>query len=265
MKRFMLTIVLTVACVGIAFGQTQSKGTADASSTTSLSRNDKGLNIESGTRLTAELENTLDAKRARVGDRVVLRTTEAIKENGRTVVKKGARLIGRVTDVQQREKGRGESSVSLLFDRLESGSLTEPITATITSITQARARSGNDNDRMSTDSDMRSSSTSARTAPSQRSGSGGGGLLGGVTNTVGGVVDSATQTVGGTVNAAGQTVGNTAGNVTRTVGAIRIEQSTSASVEGSTTLSLAGDNLRLEKGTTFNLSLSESAGVRGNQ
>lgn len=262
MKRLMLTIMLVAACAGAGLAQT--KGSVDATSATSVGKNDKSLNIQSGTQLAAELENTIDARKARVGDRVVLRTTEAIKENGRTVVKKGARLVGRVTDVQRNARGRGSSSVSLLFDRLESGSLTTPITATITSITQARARTASDNDRLSTDSDMRSTSSARSTQPAQRSGSNGG-LLGGVTNTVGGVLDTTTQTVGSTVNAAGQTVGNTAGDVTRNVGAIQIEQSTNADVQGGSTLSLAGDNLRLEKGTTFHLTLNQSASVRGNQ
>ncbi|MBD0369401.1 MAG: hypothetical protein ICV60_01000 [Pyrinomonadaceae bacterium] len=262
MRKLMLAIMLTAVCAVAAFAQVETRGGAQAASGASLSRSDKSLNIESGTRLAAELESTLDARKARVGDRVVLRTTEAIKENGRTVVKKGARLIGRVTDVQQRGRGRGESSVSLLFDRLDSGSLSTPITATINSITQARARGNYEDGRMSTDADVRSSS-SARTGSSQQRS--GGGVLGGVTNTVGGVLDTTTQTVGGTVNAAGQTVGNTVGNVSNTVGSIRIEQSSSADVQGGTTLSLAGDNLRLEKGATFHLTLNQSAGVRGNQ
>jgi hypothetical protein len=260
----MLTIMLLVAFgAGSALAQqTRANGDVGTTGAASLGRDDRSIDIQSGTRLAAELENTLDARKARVGDRVVLRTTEAIKENGRTVVKKGARLIGRVTDVQQSASRRGTSRVSLLFDRLESGSLTSPVTTTITSITQARARTNNDSDRMSSDSDIRSSS-SARTSQQQRSGSGG--LLGGVGNTVGGVLDTTTQTVGSTVNAAGQTVGNTVGNVSNTVGAIQIEQSTSADVQGGTTLSLAGDNLRLEKGATFHLTLNQSAGVRGNQ
>lgn len=261
MKRFMLIIMLTAICAGTAFAQTT--GAADATSAASVSRNDKSLNIQSGTRLAAVLENTIDVRKARVGDRVILKTTEAIKENGQTLVKKGARLVGRVTDVQQSARGQGASSVSLVFDRLESGSLTTPITATITSITQARARSTYDNDRMSGDADIRSSS-SVRTTQQQRSGSGGG-LLGNVTNTVGGVVDTTTQTAGNTVNATGQTVGNTVGDVSRNVGAIRIEQSSNADVRGGTTLSLAGDNLRLEKGVTFHLTLDQSAAVRGNQ
>lgn len=262
MRKFMLTIMLTAICAGTAFAQeARTRGTADASSSTSLARGDKSLNIQSGTRLAAELENTLDARKARVGDRVVLRTTQAIKENGRTIVKKGSRLIGRVTDVQQKGRGQAESSVSLLFDRLESGSLATPITATINSITQVRTRSEYDNNRMSTDSDVRSSS-SARTTQQQRSG---GGLLGSATNTVGGVVDTTAQTVGGAVNATGQAVGDTTGTLSNTVGAIRIEQSSSTDVQGGATLSLAGDNLRLEKGTAFHLTLNQSASVRGNQ
>lgn len=261
MRKLLLTIMLTALCAVTALAQTQTSGAAEAASSASLSRNDRSLNIESGTRLAAELESTLDARKARVGDRVVLRTTEAIKENGRTVVKKGSRLIGRVTDVQQRASGRAESSVSLLFDRLESGSLATPITATINSITQARARARVEDDRMSADSNVRSTS-SARTTQQQRSG---GGLLGGVSNTVGGVLDTTTQTAGSTVNATGQTVGNTVGGLSNTVGAIRIEQSGSAGVQGGTTLSLTGDNLRLEKGATFHLTLNQSASVRGNQ
>lgn len=258
MRRLILMAVVTALCALPALAQTQTSGAADASSAASLNRNDKSLNIESGTRLAAQLENTLDVRRARVGDRVMLRTTEAIKENGRTVVKKGARLIGRVTDVQESARGRAASSISLVFDRLESGSLTTPITATITSITQARARASADNGPVNSDSDIRSTS-SARTAQGRPNSSGG--LLGGVTGTVGGVLDTTTQVAGSTVNATGQTVGSTVGGVTGTVGAIRIEQATGADVEGGTTLSLAGDNLRLEKGATFHLTLNQAARV----
>ncbi len=259
MRRLILIAIWTALCAVAVPAQTQTAGAAGGASTaTSLSRDDKRLNIESGTRLAAQLENTLDVRRARVGERVVLRTTEAIKENGRTVVKKGARLIGHVTDVQQSARGRAASSVSLVFDRLESGSLAAPITATITSITQARTRGSVDNDRISSESEVRSTS-SARTGQGRSNSSGG--LLGGVTGTVGGVLDTTTQVAGSTVNAAGQTVGNTARGVSDTVGAIRIEQSTSADAQGGTTLSLAGDNLRLEKGVTFHLTINQSAGV----
>jgi hypothetical protein len=91
--------------------------------------------------------------------------------------------------------------------------------------------------------------------------SSGGGLLGGVTGAVGGVVDSTARTTGSVVGGTTSAVGGTVGNVTEGVGGIRISQSSDASAEGGTTLSLAGDNLRLEKGTSFRLRLNQAASV----
>jgi hypothetical protein len=64
---------------------------------------------------------------------------------------------------------------------------------------------------------------------------------------VGSTVDSTTRTVGGTANGVGSSLAG-----------IQISQSSSTSVEGSSVLSLQGGNLRLEKGTNFNLVLTQS-------
>jgi hypothetical protein len=86
---------------------------------------------------------------------------------------------------------------------------------------------------------------------------------------VGSVVNSTTSTVGsvvgGTTAAVGSTVESTTSagtGVRRSLGGIQISQSSNASVEGSSVLSLQGGNLRLEKGTNFNLVLTESASAR---
>ena len=126
-----------------------------------------------------------------------------------------------------------------------------PVTAVITSIAQAQSRTGLNDDGYS---DISGSGT-ARTS-TQASGSSGG-LLGGV-------VDTTTRTVGGVTDTAGQTLGNTTGAVGGTVRGIQISQSANASVSGGSTLSLSGGNLRLDKGTTFNLSLSESTAADNN-
>jgi hypothetical protein len=70
-------------------------------------------------------------------------------------------------------------------------------------------------------------------------------------------ISSPGEVVGATTGAAGQTVNG----VTKSVGGIRISQSTDTSVEGGSTLSLAGDNLRLEKGTSFGLRLNQATVV----
>src|SRR5438132_13381059 len=100
MKKILLGILLVAAITGAAFGQTsETRARTAASNDTSASKRGQQLNLQSGTQLTAQLENTLDARHAKVGDRVVLKTTQAIKQSGEIVVPKGSRLLGRVTDV----------------------------------------------------------------------------------------------------------------------------------------------------------------------
>jgi hypothetical protein len=256
MNRYTLTIALIILSASASFAQrTTTSGSASATSASSAAANSKAVNLESGTRLAGQLQNTLDVKKAKVGDQVVLKTTQAIKANGRTVVNKGARLIGHVTEVSQKSRANGESSISLVFDRLESGSLDIPINATITSITRAATRTNASDEGISSDTSAQSTST-ARTSSGRSSG---GGLLGGVTNTVGGVLNTTTQTAGGVAGSTTGAVGQTVGDVTRNVGGIRISESTDASVEGGSTLSLTGGNLLLEKGTSFNLRLNQAA------
>jgi hypothetical protein len=255
MSKYTLTVALVLLLsAGATFAQ---ETTTSASGAASTAVNGQAGNLQAGTRLAAQLQNTLDVRNARVGDEVVLKTTEAIKSNGRTIVNKGARLIGRVTDITQKTRANGESRIGLLFDRLESGSLDAPINATITSITQAATRTRVNDEDINSDARARSN-TSSRTSSRQPSN---GGLLGGVTGTVGNVLGSTTQTAGDVVGGTTGAVGETVGGVTQGVGGIRISQSTDASVEGGSTLSLTGGNLRLEKGTAFNLRLNQATSV----
>lgn len=255
MKKPIFALSLSLACALTVNAQkADTHTTGVASSQTSAALN--GVNLESGTRVTGELQNTLDARTAKIGDRVVLKTTQAIKSRGRKVVDKGAKLIGHVTEVAQKTKGDSQSRIGIVFDRLERGSLAIPISATISSLTSGRAKvSQNDEDVF-----MAGASGSMRSTTSTRGSSeGGGGLLGSTVNsttsTVGGVVGGTTSAVGSTVDSTTGAVGKTA----RTLGRIQIFESSSTSVEGSSVLSLQGGNLRLDKGTGFNLVLTQSA------
>ncbi|HKR02563.1 MAG TPA: hypothetical protein VJT09_17935 [Pyrinomonadaceae bacterium] len=256
MSKYVLTIALVIASACAAFAQ-ETTANGSASATGNVAAEGRAVNLGAGTRVMAQLQNTLDVRRAKVGDQVLLKTTEAIKSQGRTIVNKGARLIGRVTEVSQRTRANGESSVGLIFDRLESGSLEAPISATITSVTQAATRTKVNNEGVSSEGRARSSG-SARTSSRQGSN---GGLLGGVAGTVGGVLNTTTQTAGDVVGGTTGAVGGAVGSVTEGVGGIRISQSTDASIEGGTTLSLTGDNLRLEKGTSLGLRLNQATSV----
>ena len=205
------------------------------------------VTLTSGTRITAELQRSIDVNSASVGDEIVLKTKQSVKQNGEVVVPKGAQLIGRVTDVAPRTKDNGESRIGIIFDRIQQGKqLSMPLNATIVSITNAAASTRADDLAMADVSG--SSSATART-----SGSGSGGLLGGVANTVGGVVNTTAQTAGEVSNTVSRTAGTTTGTAGRTIGALRISTAASGSANSSTTLSTPEKNLRVEKGATFDL------------
>lgn len=262
MKRNILAVSLLLACSMAANAQqTGTRASAAASNQTSATANQGGKNIQldSGTRLAGELQNTIDVRKARVGDQVLLKTTQAIKSGGHTVVGKGSRLVGHVTEVAQKGRGNSESRVGILFDRLEQGSLAVPISATISSITSGSASARSNDDSLFDTSGSAGSSSSARSS----AGNNNGGLLGGAvsstTSTVGSVVGGTTAAVGSTVDSTTSAVGNTATGVGRSLGGIQISESSSTSVEGSSVLSLQGRNLRLEKGTNFSLVLTQSA------
>jgi hypothetical protein len=245
MNKTILALGLLLACVVVGYAQQETRI----------------INLESGTRVTGELQSTIDVRRAKVGDEVVLKTTRAIKSEGRTVVGKGAKLFGRITDVAQRTKDNNASRIGILFDRLEHGSLAMPISASISSITSARTNARTSNE----DVFGAGGSSSARSNTSASS-SGSGGLVGGVggvvnstTNTVGNVVGGTTSAVGSTVNSTTNALGSTATSAGSSLGRIQISESSSTSVQGGSTLSLQGGNLRLEKGANFNLVLTQSA------
>jgi len=268
MKRVILGLILSLACGLVTFAQQSgTRAASDANNQTSAAVSKPGEHIElaSGTRLTGELQNTIDARRAKVGDKVILKTTEAIKSGGRTVVSKGARLLGHITEVAQTTKGSGESRIGILFDQLQSGSLALPITASISSITSAWADARAANDGPFTEDNRMNGSASSMGSARSSAGSNAG-LLGGVggvvnstTTTAGGLVGGTTSAVGSTVGSTTGAVGNTTAGLGRSLSGIQIAESGNASVEGSSVLSLEGSNLRLEQGTNFHLVLTQSA------
>ena len=208
--------------------------------------------LESGTSIEGQLQQTLDVRRASVGDEVVLTTTKTIKQNGQTVVQKGTRLVGRVTEVQQKTKENTQSKLGVIFERIEGRNLSAPISATIVSITRADAGATLGD---TLGSDISGGSTNSGRVSRNSSG---GGLLGGVTNTVGGALNTTTNTVGGVTNSVNQTLGGTTNTVGKTLNGVRLSQSTDAAVSGATTLSTQNKNLRIEKGVTFQLRLNQS-------
>jgi hypothetical protein len=77
-----------------------------------------------GTIINAEITGSLDSKKVKPGDAVNAQTVTDLKTNdGRTVLPKGTKIIGHVTQASARGAGQPESSLGLVFDKaiLKSG------------------------------------------------------------------------------------------------------------------------------------------------
>lgn len=226
--------------------------------------------------LNCELASKLDSKSAKTGDAVVARTTESVRTADGTVIPKGARLVGHVTDVQAHTSSQADSHLSIAFDRAEwSGGHSLPIRSVIQAVTPpvnafASASAGSDDSLAG----PIGGGAGSRGGGSAR---GGGGLLGGTASTAGSATGNLGSNLGanagGAVRTAGQATGDVAGNA-GAVASTGVSAATSASMgvhatgvpgvmlagdaSGTTagTLSASKRNVHLNSGTQLTVAVS---------
>jgi len=210
----------------------------NSSSAASASVSGNSLGITSGTPIQAALVTPVDAKHSKPGDPVVAKTTQDVKQDGQTVLKKGSRLTGHVTQAQARSGASAESSVGMVFDSAVAKDgqhvpMNMSVQALAAAANQTSADLANDQGAINSTSQTGMGFTGAGSAPGgggiARGGVGGGGsAIGGVGGAVGGTVrnvssvaggaTSSVGTVGSVAGNAGQGVNGTVGGVTRTTG-----------------------------------------------
>ena len=207
--------------VNAAHGQSSAAGQAAGSTEHSAhaSADTSGANagLASGTTINAKLTKSLDSKKAKVGDAVEAKTTSDVKSEGKTVLPKGSKLLGKVTQTSARANGDAQSAVTIVFDRAvpKGGGAEMPLNLTIRALAAAQSTANVNNDDVMGGGGMGSTSSAGSpmggSAPSGSAGSAGGlgSTVGGVGSTVGGVANTTGNTVGSTTGAVGSTVGAT--------------------------------------------------------
>src|SRR5712664_805277 len=100
-------------------GQTQGQasGNASGASAASAQIGQANASLAGGTAFNAALSSPIDSKKCKPGDPVNAHTTEAAKSEGKTVIPKGSKLVGHVTQASARGKGQSESSLGIVFDK----------------------------------------------------------------------------------------------------------------------------------------------------
>lgn len=77
-----------------------------------------GLRIAPGSVVPVQLTKTVDAKKAKTGDRVVAKVTMDLKnQTGQVLVPKDTEVLGHITEAQARSKQDKESQLGITFDR----------------------------------------------------------------------------------------------------------------------------------------------------
>jgi len=69
----------------------------------------------------AVLDKTVDAKKAKEGDRVIAKTIQNLKSRDGQVIPRNSKLIGHVAQVQARGKGQDQSTLGIVFDTIQVG------------------------------------------------------------------------------------------------------------------------------------------------
>jgi hypothetical protein len=260
--------------------QAQGSGSASAASSASAQNGQTNASLGSGAAINAELSAPIDSKKAKPGDPVAARTTEPTKSNGKTVIPKGSKLMGHVTQASSRAKGDSESALGIVFDKamLKNGQevpLNVAIQAIASAQSAATANAGND-------------LSAGGGAGGYAGGSGraaGGGALGGVTSTAGGAAGTVTNTAANAGNTAGGALNSTAHSATNTVAGskgavgglnaagqltsssqgvfglqgVNLSSATTGAAQGSL-ITCTGKNLHLDSGTQL-LLVTQAAGA----
>src|SRR5882724_3835416 len=262
--------------------QTQASGNASASAAASAQNGQANGSLAAGTAFNAALSSPIDSKKCKPGDPVNAHNTEAVKSEGKTVIPKGAKLVGHVTQASARAKGESESSLGIVFDKaiLKNGQEI-PLNAGIQAIASAQSGVSAAGSEMDTMGGLGASAAGSGAAGSR-------GALGGVTSTAGGAVGTVTNTAanvggvaGGTVNSAANAGGSIAGASKGAVGGLNAAGQLTSSSQGvfglnglnlstaasnatqGSVITSAGKNVHLDSGTRMLLVSQAQAGGQG--
>ena len=123
MKRTGFIILGALVFAGSAVCQTQAQAGAQVASSAAAARSASADNsrlnasLADGSPIVAELSSSVDSKKIKQGDAVTARTTADIRADGKTIIPKGTKLIGHVTEAAARAKGGADSSLGIAFDK----------------------------------------------------------------------------------------------------------------------------------------------------
>jgi hypothetical protein len=137
MARFLPTVLAAMLLCGSLLAQSpESKGSGNLSSqqqpssaqptpapsapaSTPNAGAGKTSLVARGSVIPVQLTKTIDAKKAKKGDEIVVKVTQDLQSNGGAVIlPKDTKIVGHVTEVESRSKEQKESQLAIAFDHV---------------------------------------------------------------------------------------------------------------------------------------------------
>jgi hypothetical protein len=134
-KTFSLA-VMAVLVAGMSLAQNAGPQTNRSAQQNGSSQSGTETRFAPGTELRAELDKTVDAKKAKPGDAVLAKTMDELKSGTEVIAPRGSKIIGHVVAASPHEKD-SPSLLEIAFDKLELGNGSEiPMKATIQALSK---------------------------------------------------------------------------------------------------------------------------------
>jgi len=132
--RSMLISLLATALAAMAVGQSPPPSAAGAESGSPADKTSMAQ-IAAGGTIVAELAKPVDARKAKADDKIEARLTMDVLSHGKVTIRRGAKIMGHVTDAKAGVKQAPASLVEIAFDRIVlKGGREIPLKATIQAV-----------------------------------------------------------------------------------------------------------------------------------
>ncbi len=119
MKRWFTSMLFTALAVSVCAGQDPSPAAHPGQAATQSSAVHSAAAVAQETGVfTVELAKSLDSKKLKEGDEVDAKMAGGIRTSDGTMIPRGAKVVGHVTQAKARSKGDTESALAIAFDKI---------------------------------------------------------------------------------------------------------------------------------------------------
>ncbi len=116
MKRLLVFITLSIFVYAAA---AQNDGSAAPGQQAAAAAPAGSSQLQPGSLIYAELSKSIDSKKAKAGDPVAAKVTQAVLSHGKVAIPKNTKIIGHLTVAKARTKDEPQAQLGIAFDRAE--------------------------------------------------------------------------------------------------------------------------------------------------